>query len=373
MSDVVFVYLGNSLPRYVDGSLRLAAKYSGQRPVLLANSPHGKQVEKTGAEFVAVEEFYDPSAFRRASEKILQDHDFRQRFFLYTFERFFVLEQFMAWKGSESLFHAELDQLLFGTNELVEYLDKTKKRGLFFPSHSPTKAVASVLFVNRRLALKKLIQFGTEGEPFHNEMELLVRFTKAFPEYSIELPTIGAAIPHPGNQKFVFTGKAIKPGDLGPGVVDAAELGLWVGGRDPRNLGIEERPSTKWVYEDHKVSLGRKYLEELRFRFDYRYGRLELSHNQSPGDSIRLYNLHIHSKIHGWIWRHDSRLQRLFESANSSSSLQIRSSRRLQLSYLFAEQKDILGLLRLLFRFGKYAIKSSLVTRAGPPQIRRLF
>lgn len=331
MSDVVFVYLGQSLPRYVDSSLKLATKFSGQRVVLIANSKHAKRVKATGVEFAPLEDFYDPTVFAEVKDKIVLGHNFRKHFWLYTLERLFVLEQYMAYSDAASLFHAELDQLLFGTNELVQKLNITTKAGLFFPFHSREKAVASVLFVNEKAALEKLFCFAADGEPFMNEMELLVRFSKAFPEDCVEPPTIGMALPHPRNQDFVFSQEFIAPADLGPGVVDAAELGLWVGGRDPRNLGWMERPRTKWVYGDDQVSLGSKNLEELRFHFEPDSGILTIHHNQAPENIVRLYNLHIHSKIHSWIWKHDSSLKRLFGSANSPNSLHILASQKLHL------------------------------------------
>lgn len=361
MSDVVFVYLGQTLPRYVGRSLKLAAKYSGQRVLLIANGIHAKKFKNAGAEFIAIEEFYDPSEFAMARNQILLDHEFREGFWLYSFERLFVLGQFMAWTGSESLFHAELDQLLFGTSDLVDHLERTHKKGVFFPFHSPNKAVASVLFVNARNSLHRLIRFSTSSEPFNNEMELLVRFSKAFPEDSVELPTVGAALPQSSSEDFVFTENFVKPTDIGPGAVDAAELGLWVGGRDPRNLGWEELPSTKWVYEQHKASLGRKYLEELHFHFEPSARLLQVTHNQDPGAAIRLYNLHIQSKVHSWIWRKDPELHRLFESANSSSSMKIFASRKLQFRYALTEQQGIRRRIQTFFRFIKYALRIFLI------------
>lgn len=338
MSSVVFIHLGPKLPRYVNCSMLLAKQFSGQDVVFLGQETHRRKLRKTGVDFVPIEEFYNPKTFDGLTEKVTRNHEFRQGFWLKTLERFFVLQQFMEWSSRESIFHAELDQLLFGTDDLVASIKKTERRGIFVPFHGSNKAVASVLFVNNKAALDSLLDFAARGEPFQNEMELLARFSRSFPDLMISLPTVGEALPPPAHQDLIFTKQALHPNELGPGVVDPVELGLWIGGRDPRSLPLSTRPSTKWTYGDKKAALGKDYLRNLGFNLVSESARLEVKRDSSESP-VRLYNLHLHSKIHCWIRKRDPHLRALIAMANSSEQTEIPAARRSQIAYSLAQKK----------------------------------
>ena len=349
MSEVYFVYLGPRLPSYVPCSLLLAKRFSGQNVVFLSHFAHHKKIRGTGVGFVPIEEFYNPETFVALKEKVLFDHDFREGFWVKTFERLFVLQQFMQSSSADSLFHAELDQLLIGTDHLVSKIENTGRQGLFFPFHSQNKAVASVFYVNKMASLDRLLSYAAEGEPFQHEMELLVRFSRDFPDDVIGLPTVGSALPPAEKQNFVFTRESLNSEALGPGVVDAAELGLWIGGRDPRNLPLSTVPATKWMYDNDKAILSRDYFEGLGFKFDPELNKLEVKSKTSQ-TSVTLYNLHLQSKIHCWIKRRDPLLQAIFASSNVNEPLQVSSARASQIVYHVAIQQGLRQRLRTFAR-----------------------
>ena len=182
MNDLVFIYLGANLPRYVPASLRLAERHSGLDVTFIGNRDFRPHIPRVGVDFVDVESFYAPSAFAQAGAKVSLSADFRGGFWLKTLERLFVLEQFMAATARKSLLHAELDQLTFRVDLLLENLLLSPRKGIFFPFHSERKAVASVLFCNDIGSISDLLMNASSGPAFENEMELLVRWALASPD-----------------------------------------------------------------------------------------------------------------------------------------------------------------------------------------------
>ena len=96
--EVYFVYLGKSLPTYVESSINLALKYSGLAVHLLGNATIKPNISNISFNFTAVEDFYDSKEFVEAAKRVWYDHTFRNGFWLKSLERFFVLEQYVSSK-----------------------------------------------------------------------------------------------------------------------------------------------------------------------------------------------------------------------------------------------------------------------------------
>ena len=111
---IVFIYLGDSFPKYAESSLQLALQHSGMNVHIIGNKVLEKSAFMNGVRFSSVEEFYNPKIFRDIAKKATLPHEFRNGFWLKTLERFFVMYQYMESQNVSKIFHAELDQLLFG-------------------------------------------------------------------------------------------------------------------------------------------------------------------------------------------------------------------------------------------------------------------
>lgn len=327
--ELVFVYLGPKLPVYGHSSLVLAARHSGLEVTLIGEHRIRNSLRRGDFRFLELESFYDREAFGAARKNLLLDQNFRNGFWVHALERLFVLEQYAQKGNLSSVFHAELDQLLFGVDELVGNLSKLTKKGVYFPFHSADKAVASLFFFNDRDALRSLLNKASTGTPFANEMELLVNWATESPDRVIRLPTLGdLAEPH----RFQNL-PALIPVDSCGGLIDAAELGLWVGGRDPRNLELNQRPRTKYTYPQGKAVLPPELLRKLRFELQTSPTRLWVSLDGNS-TTFRLYNLHLHSKTHPWIAKFPGNLRRLLNASNSDASIIVPGARFRQLQYV---------------------------------------
>lgn len=324
---VHFIYLGQSLPRYANASLDLAARFSGLEVHLLANATVASAVRSKLVKFTAIEEFYNPEEFERASKQLQNDGFFRNGFWLKTLERFFVLEQYFKITDSQGLFHAELDQLLFRTDVLLSRLEATGHRGVFFPLHSKTFGVASVFFCNNHEAIRSLIDFSLVNE-YENEMSLLANWASESPELVFALPTLGSSVnadPTPIIEKV----HELSHLQIG-GVVDASQVGQWVGGIDPKNVPINEIPKTKFVNTSGERCLSVEQLHKLKFYLNRNDGFLSVTVGGNL--SYNVYNLHLHSKSHNFLNRSNSSMDKFFKWSNSKEARPVPGSRKVQLS-----------------------------------------
>lgn len=327
MTDLYFVFLGDRLPRYAASSLSLSQRYSGVSINLIGENRLGKNIKDKGVTFIPLEDFYCREQFGNASTRITSSPNFRGGFWQKSLERIFVLEQFMSASRQTSLLHAELDQILFRVDHLVDTLGLIEHKGLFTPFHDSHRAVASVIFCNNPDSLSSLTEMAANGDVFENEMVLISRWAGRNPQQAFALPTMADIY-------------ASKRGELHPGLrtlsleqtggfVDAAQLGQWVAGIDPRNVPIGQRARTKWVDSSDGDLLGEDQLGQIRFRLDETTGNLTVG--LEPDGFVPLYNLHFHSKIHPWLQKRPQNLAFLLTEAGRERTLAVPGGRATQL------------------------------------------
>ena len=326
---VNFVYLGKKLPSYAISSLKIASHTSGARIRLIGNSSVAKDISKSHTDFIAIEDFYNKNHFLEASIRVANDSGFRNGFWVKSLERFFVLDQFAKQSAEKSIFHAELDQLLFGIDDLIVQIEKSSKRGMFLPFHSTTVAVASVVYLNDFSALDSLISAASTGDMFQNEMSLIGTWARLNPEKIFALPTFASV--EKGTDKVLPKGvESLSQFDT-LGVVDAAQLGQWVAGIDPRNLPFKSKPETKFVDKEAEWLLTETDLRGMNFYLSP--NKKELYASNSKG-SIRLYNLHLHSKVHKILLSPNFSIEKLISFANEQRKHRLRGTRTTQLIYV---------------------------------------
>lgn len=331
MKEVVFVYLGSKPAKYIKPSLELACLYGGVKVTLIAEGSLKRKWQSSQINFVELEDFYKSEKFNNTKQKIILDHTFRNGFWLHTLERFFVLEQFMNVSAQDSIFHAELDQLLFGVGNLIAELESKDFKGLYFPLHNLNKAVASVLYCNSKAALETLTDRACMGPSYSNEMELLIDWATEYSEYFCALPTLSEVNPNKSPIKLSNGFTVVDHRSIG-GIVDAAELGLWIGGRDPRNLSLRHRPTNKFTYPENRSALSKDLLKSLKFilNSDSKQLFVQLMDNT---ELIRIYNLHLQSKIHPWLASNNSNLIYMLNTSSSINTISFPGTQRTQIIY----------------------------------------
>lgn len=321
------MFLGSKLPAYAKASIQLAASTSGVDLCLIGNRSILKSVRHLPVNFTAIEDFYDNKDFILTKRRITADHKYRNGIWLKSLERFFVIYQYMLTHDRSSILHAELDQLIFRATRLSELLENTKLKGLFFPFHSASAAIASIVYINDILALKSLIDFSQGDFKFANEMVLIAEWAKQNPNLIFQLPTT-ATLLQSRSDSFLPNVKLLTASELG-GVVDAAQLGQWIAGIDPKHLKLSVRPLTLFVDSSTEFLLSRKQLETLRF-VHTELGAVNIL-SDSGLINVPLYNLHIHSKIHPALVNGKISISKVLDAASKVLQIEIPGARKQQI------------------------------------------
>jgi len=334
---IVFVFLGSDFPDYAKASLELIGITNDTKIILLANQVVRQQVFNSNLEFIPLEDFYDPSIFDAIHKISLNSATFRDGFWLKTLERFFVLEQFMVTFSEKNILHAELDQLLFRADVLSQNLIASDFSGMMLPFHSPGIAVASVVFISDFSVLTDFVNYSVKQTSFDSEMSLLAAWAKVSPSKISAAPTFSSL-----KHSFDYESKIGLPVvDISTtqGFVDPAQVGQWVGGIDPRNVPLRFSPVNKFVDLPRDLLLGRIDLSQFVFKFDSSEGFLTIDSNQSSPS--RLYNLHLHSKIHRLLLSDALSFEHFFDISNQESPYRFPGTRRTQIATWIVEMWNL--------------------------------
>jgi hypothetical protein len=350
MNSLHFVYIGSKFPGYLNPALDLAVRFSGLEIKLLSNKRNRDKIKNRSVEFFSLEDFYDPDEFRSVSRYIELPSSFRNGFWHKSLERLFVLEQFSTAAGLNSVFHAELDQLLFGTDLLADKLQGLPGRGIYVPFHTKSAAVASIMYWNDTDSLRSLLDYAGNGNMFLHEMSLIANWARENPSKVFGLPTLSTCL-NADKAKETCPYRMIDKEEIG-GIVDAAQIGQWVAGIDPRNIPFGEIPVNKYVDKPIETLLSREQLDSLIFKIDCTSKSIIIQSELQ--DDIQIYNLHMHSKIHRWLSKSDRNLQKIFWSVNQDYVSKVSSARRIQFRqflidsiFLIAKNpKEIISLLK---------------------------
>lgn len=332
--EVTFIYLGRDLPRYARSSVRLAKETSGANVHVVGNAPLEGNLRGTGVAFTAVEDFYCRELFEQASKQLSAPEQFRHGFWYRTLERFFVLHQFMTVSRQSEVLHAELDQILFGVDHLVNALRTGPRSGVFFPFHNEQAAIASIFYCNDTASLESLLNQAAVGESFTNEMALLAKWALANPNKAHGLPTMATYLQESARPLPLRCVELSVP-EVG-GIVDAAQIGQWAAGIDPRNVTLPKLLRSKFADAPESALLTSNQLSKLELEWDRETRSLSCRHPETM--PVRLFNLHIHSKIHPWINRRDPELTKLISWVNTEGSRRVPGTLGRQVTYFASDR-----------------------------------
>ena len=285
---LVFVYTGGNLPSYTDKSLTLSLELNALQHVLVSDVSRPPWLPGE-VDFVDSREFGQVDPEQLVGNGFRYPLDFRNGFWVRTIERFHVLNQWSEATQQSAFVHSELDNLCFGLEDSLPGLDKVG--GFAVPREAQSQAVASLVFVNsfHPDPFGNLLNFIRSNSGIGNEMELIASYLDSGKNVDgVALPTIAEFAQGPGSlDRRTFAWNSLVADDFG-GVFDAAAVGRWLLGVDPRNRGGRAIKNM----EEHPRSDG----SPSAFKYSISAGRLTIESFET-GEEIRLFNLHVHSKI----------------------------------------------------------------------------
>jgi hypothetical protein len=280
LPPLIFIWIGDSLPKWAHISLQLSVSHSKVEVILLCSNAIKLSID--GLAIERLEDFYSSqgNTWIKNIEKLTPKY--RNGFWIKTTERFLVLRDYAKYRSIKKLFHAELDNLVFDLSDLSGRLDDLG-HGFFCPRDQIDRGIASLVYINDTNMLDELAISIYSGDiKFENDMKLLGYLLNTHDNF-YSLPNERAINGIEPSNWPTISAMAIG------GITDAAAIGQYILGIDPKNAGIILRNG----YEN--INIGCNF-KNLHFDYDVPQGRFKIT-DRTNKKEYNLYNLHIHSKL----------------------------------------------------------------------------
>jgi hypothetical protein len=222
---------------------------------------------------ISIEELEDSYNYLNKS---CLNRSFRNGFWLLTSMRFFYLYEFMKKYNIKDVIHLENDVLIYyNPNILNEKLDRNY---LYIPFDCYKRNIASIVFIPDYKILEKILN---NYDYQLNDMEnfsIINKKLQIIEHFPIFINNMNE------NEEYQFVTKNFEIFNF---IFDAAAIGQYLGGVDPRNI---EGDSTKFVNETCIIKFDKYEIIWLEKDF-IRKPFIKINEETYP-----IFNLHIHSK-----------------------------------------------------------------------------
>lgn len=208
------------------------------------------------------------------------DNNFRNGFWKLTSQRFFVIYEFMVSYNIENVIHIENDVLLYyNCDELTHLLNKNY---IYIPFDTYKRNIASIMYIPNANIFKNILNnynFNINDMENFSYIKQKTGLIQNFPIFKKEYAASD-------EQLFVSYNS-----DIFPYIFDAAAMGQYLGGVDPKNISGD---TFGFVNETCVI----KY-NSFKFMFK------DVDNIKKPflvinGLEFPIFNLHIHSKNLKW-------------------------------------------------------------------------
>ena len=219
------------------------------------------------------------------SAKSAHDKEWRDGFWHYTSARFFTLHSFMAKYDVRNVIHIENDVLLYYNCDETLTEPLTNSRQIHIPFDSYTRNIASIVYIPDASTLGQVLahyDYGKNDMYNFSEIRGKTDLIDQFPIF-MEDTTLGSASAL--ERAFVSHGWS----RFGGYIFDAAAIGQFIGGVDPRNCPNDTRG---FINETCVI----KYNDEGTILWKNCDGFLKPFLQTREAREIPIFNLHIHSK-----------------------------------------------------------------------------
>jgi hypothetical protein len=232
-----FVYLGDSLPKYVLANMRQISKnHPSYRLVFIGdNSAICKKVEKHGYE---VWKSPDPEvAWKINRYSMSHNPDFRDGFWFKTLARFFALNEYLRLHSTTPTLLIESDVWLSPSFPIDTFLKSNIS--IAFPLTTSNQGVASTFFIRTQSDLQKFLDFAVQEvkrDSTSTDVSILANYKRANLQEVFVLPS-GPSL----TEAYNFGFRDIEPGLLSDNTIfanqifDGSTWGQFFTGEDPRN------------------------------------------------------------------------------------------------------------------------------------------
>ena len=277
--NIILVCIGN-FQEYILTNIRQLIRLNHDSIYVITNEYFFKNFDeyKDKIKLISCESLNDIYQY---DAKTHMDKDFRNGFWALTSSRFFYIYAFMEKTQMTNVIHFENDvPIYYNCNILLNKLEKTK---MYIPFDAYNRTIASIVYIPNHIVLGNILN----KYDFHkNDMENFVYIKTQLPHLINHFPICSPNIKFSQEQHYVC-----KNFDVFNYIFDAAAMGQYLGGVDPRNAHGD---STGFINETCVIKYNNylfTWLEE-----DSDNVKIKRPFLIIDGNTIPVFNLHIHSK-----------------------------------------------------------------------------
>lgn len=245
---IVFVHIGKELPNYLATAISQARLFNPQGDIyVVAEQRALEQGDLSSIDqqlrMIPCESLQLSPEHLLFNEKSSHDTRFRNGFWRYATERFFYLYDLMQHHGLQKVFHLESDNMLYVDLKTILPIFERYYPHIGATFDNDVRCIPGFIFINNASSLQSLVQFMAEwAHEGTNDMEMIARFRNIqgenwishlpiiMPEYMNFHPLV-ALTKHEAKEPQLYWENLNRFNSL----FDAAAMGQFVGGGDPRN------------------------------------------------------------------------------------------------------------------------------------------
>jgi hypothetical protein len=272
--NIVLVSIGN-FQEYIITNIEQHFRLGHTNIYVLTNRQFFERLSQFGSriKLIAVEDLHDTYDYNNRSKL---NKVFRGGFWLLASSRFFYLYAFMKTYNIEHVIHFENDVLVYRDCSLL--LDKCKSDKMYVPFDTFDRNIASIMYIPNHTVFKTILDQYDNGK---NDMENFSFIQKT----TGLIETLPIFITNNDTPEHTFVTKHYEHFQC---IFDAAAMGQYLGGVDPRNKPGDTRG---FVNETCII----KY-DKYEFIWRINENGIKQPFLIVGNETIPIFNLHIHSK-----------------------------------------------------------------------------
>ena len=298
--SIVFIHIGKEIPLYLEDAVAQARSFNSDCDIILIANETAIDVHKSlfpdnTLTYISCESLQkSPEHFQFLSTTQSDIHS-RDGFWRYTSECFLYLYDFMEQYQMFNVFHLEYDNMLYADlGELLPIFENLYP-GIAGTFDNDQRCIPGFVYASSPSAMKSLSAcFASSASKSLNDMEVLALFKNTHSPneiYHLPILTREYAASFPLVSPFGHTVKSKNPYFFGidffHSIFDAAALGQFLGGIDPRNgPSIPGFINESCVFNPALLTI--EWLSDEQNRL--------VPYLLDNGNLYRINNLHVHSK-----------------------------------------------------------------------------
>ncbi|MFZ4600263.1 MAG: hypothetical protein ACOYNN_16610 [Terrimicrobiaceae bacterium] len=272
--NIVLTSVGN-FQDYIIQNIEQHIRLENLSIYVLTNRHFFEKLDSFGSKItrIAIEDLEDEYKYNTNSAL---DTTFRNGFWMLTSARFFYIYSFMKQYNISNVLHFENDVLAYyNTSVLKDICEPTK---LYIPFDTFKRNIASIVYIPNHSIFKTILDkydFKRNDMENFSEIEKTTNLIEHFPIFITNNDTAEHSFVTKNYEKFNM-------------IFDAAAIGQYLGGVDPRNSPGD---TTGFINETCII----KY-NKYEFIWIINTNGIKQPYLVIDGKHIPIYNLHIHSK-----------------------------------------------------------------------------